>query len=137
MTMSKIKCIELILLKIPYTHPFRIALAMMDNAQNIVVRIHDSAGLTGVGEGCPPRFVTGESPATAVVAAQEYARLLIGKDPLELDSRLAELEWFMLKNPAVRCAFDMALYDLLAKHAGLPLYALLGGKKQVIYSNSY
>ncbi len=127
--------IEIIMLKIPYPHPFRIALAVMDCAQNIVVRVHDSDGLVGVGEGCPPRFVTGEAPETAFEAAKLYARILLDKNPLEIDARLAELERFMLKNSAVRCAYDLALYDLLAKHASLPLYALLGGTKQVVYSN--
>ncbi len=133
--MTLITKIEIILLNIPYPHPFRIALAVMDNAQNIVVRLHDSDGLVGVGEGCPPRFVTGEAPETALEATKLYANLLIGKNSLELDARLAELERFMLKNSAVRCAFDLALYDLLAKHANLPLYALLGGSKKIIHSN--
>ena len=127
--------IEIIDLNIPYPHPFKIALAVMDSAHNIIVRVHDSDGLVGVGEGCPPRFVTGEAPETAFEAAQLYAKILIGKNPLEIDARLAELEKYMLKNPAIRCAYDLALYDLLAKHAELPLYALLGGEKKTIYSN--
>lgn len=133
--MAVITKIEIILLKIPYSHPFRIALAEMDSAQNIIVRVHDNDDLVGVGEGCPPRFVTGESPETACEAAQLYAKILLGKNPLEIDTRLDELERFMLKNTAIRCAYDLALYDLLAKHANLPLYALLGGTKQVIHSN--
>jgi L-alanine-DL-glutamate epimerase-like enolase superfamily enzyme len=133
--MPTITKIEIIDLNIPYSHPFKIALAVMDSARNIVIRIHDTDGLVGVGEGCPPRFVTGEAPETAFEAAQLYAKILVGKNPLELDTRLSELEYYMLKNTAVRCAYDIALYDLLAKHAELPLYALLGGTKQVLYSN--
>ncbi len=134
-TMTTILKIEIYLLKIPYPHPFRIALASMDSAHNIVVRIHDSDGIVGIGEGCPPRFITGEAPETAFAAARLYANILVGKNPLEIETRLAELESFMLNNTAVRCAYDIALYDLLAKHANLPLYALLGGTKRVIYSN--
>lgn len=133
--MPTITKIEIIDLNIPFAHPFKIALAVMDSAHNIIVRVHDSDGLVGVGEGCPPRFVTGEAPETAFEAAKLYAQILLGKNPLEIDARLSELEKFMLKNPAIRCAYDLALYDLLAKHAELPLYALLGGTKQVLYSN--
>jgi L-alanine-DL-glutamate epimerase-like enolase superfamily enzyme len=133
--MPTITKIEIIDLDIPYPHPFKIALAVMNSARNIIVRIHDSDGLIGVGEGCPPRFVTGEAPETAFEAAKLYAQILIGKNPLEIDTRLRELEQYMLKNPAIRCTYDLALYDLLAKHAELPLYALLGGEKKVIYSN--
>ncbi|MBE0669956.1 MAG: dipeptide epimerase [Anaerolineales bacterium] len=133
--MPTITKIEIIELDIPYPHPFKIALAVMNSARNIVIRVHDSDGLVGVGEGCPPRFVTGEAPETAFEAAKLYAQILIGKNPMEIDTRLRELEQYMLKNPAIRCAYDLALYDLLAKHAELPLYALLGGEKKVIYSN--
>lgn len=133
--MPTITKIEVILLALPFAKPFKIALAVMDSAQHIVIRIHDSDELVGVGEGVPARFVTGESPETAYEAAQLYARLLVGKNPLEIEDRLGEMEHFMLKNPAVRCAFDLAFYDLLAKHANLPLYALLGGTKRVLHSN--
>jgi len=133
--MPTIQKIEIIDLDIPFSHPFKIALAVMDSAHNIVVRIHDSDGLIGVGEGVPSRFVTGEAAETAFEAAKLYAEFLIGKNPFEIDSHLKMLEAFMLKNPAIRCAYDLALYDLLAKHAELPLYALLGGTKQVLYSN--
>jgi len=127
--------IEIILLEIPYERPFRIALAVMDRARNLVVRIQDSEGLVGVGEGCPAPFVTGESPDTAFQAAQEYAKVLLAKDPLEITARLDELEKFMRMNPTVLCAYDLALHDLLARRANLPLFALFGGRNQVIYSN--
>ncbi|MFH2040225.1 MAG: dipeptide epimerase [Chloroflexota bacterium] len=133
--MSTIIKIEIIDLILPFSHPFKIALAIMDSSHNIVIRIHDSDGFVGVGEGVPSRFVTGEAPETAIEAAILYAHFLIGNNPLEIDSHLRALEAFMLKNPAMRCAYDLALYDLLAKHADLPLYALLGGTKQVLYSN--
>ncbi len=149
--MPTITHIEIIDLDLPFVHPFKIALAVMNSVHNIVVRIHDSDGLIGVGEGVPSRFVTGEAPETAMEAAKLYAQILLGKNPLEIDARLRELEQYknpleidarlreleqyMLKNPAIRCAYDLALYDLLAKHAELPLYALLGGEKKVIYSN--
>lgn len=133
--MPTITKIEIIDLNIPFNHPFKIDLAVMNSAHNIIVRVHDSDGLIGVGEGCPPRFVTGEDADNGFESAKLYAQLLIGKNPLEIDTRLRELEQYMLKNPAIRCAYDLALYDLLAKHAELPLYALLGGEKKVLYSN--
>jgi L-alanine-DL-glutamate epimerase-like enolase superfamily enzyme len=133
--MPTITKIEILDLNIPYTHPFKIALAVMNSAHNIVVRVYDSDGLVGVGEGVPSRFVTGEDAENGFESAKLYAQLLIGKNPIEIEARLSELERYMLKNPAIRCAYDLALYDLLAKHAELPLYALLGGAKKTIYSN--
>jgi L-alanine-DL-glutamate epimerase-like enolase superfamily enzyme len=133
--MPTITHIEIIDLDIPFNNSFKIALAVMNSAHNIIVRVHDSDGLVGVGEGVPSRFVTGEDAENGFESAKLYAHLLIGKNPLEIEARLAELEKYMLKNSAIRCAYDLALYDLLAKHAELPLYTLLGGTKKTINSN--
>jgi L-Ala-D/L-Glu epimerase len=133
--MSTITTIEVFQVSLPFERPFTIALGVMKSAEHIIIRIHDSDGLVGVGEGVPARFVTGEAPETAFTAAQLYAKLLVGKNPLEIEACLSEMSVYMLKNPATFCAFDMALYDLLAKHANLPLYALFGGRKQTIISN--
>ncbi|MBN1317146.1 MAG: dipeptide epimerase, partial [Anaerolineales bacterium] len=112
--------------------PFEIALGILDKTENLLIRITASNGVYGVGEGAPLAFITGEMQATAFEAAQTMARLLIGKDPLAIEVRLAELDRFLTNNTATKSCFDMALYDLLAKQAGLPLYALLGGKRRVL-----
>jgi L-alanine-DL-glutamate epimerase-like enolase superfamily enzyme len=45
-----------------------------------------------------------------------------------------EIDAFLVGNPSLKCALDMALYDLLAKRAGLPLYALLAGERRPIHT---
>jgi len=131
----KITRIEILLVEIPYVHPFRIALAVMDRARNLVVRIHESQGLIGVGEGSPAPFVTGELPEGTLLAASEYAGFLLGRDPREIQACLSNMEKILCMNPATRCAFDLALHDLVARLAGLPLYSLLGGTRRVLQSN--
>ena len=49
------------------------------------------------------------------------------KNPLELENLLNDLDMAITGNACLKSAFDMALYDLAAQKAGLPLYAFLGG----------
>lgn len=122
-------------LTIPLKRPFAIALGRIERAENILVRVRAGDGTYGLGEGSPLRYVTGEMQATAWEAARALAPLLVGKDPLAVEARLAELDRFLSHNPTVKSAFDMALYDLAGKQAGLPLYALLGGEKRAFWTD--
>ncbi len=87
-------------------------------------------GLVGLGEASPDIEVTGESQA-AVLAALEAAKdVLIGKDPFDMEIIMGELEAVILDVPSSLAAVDMALYDLMGKALGVPVYRLLGGKAQ-------
>jgi L-alanine-DL-glutamate epimerase-like enolase superfamily enzyme len=63
------------------------------------------------------------------------ARLLIGKDPLDIEARLREISSFLPHNTTARSAFDIALYDILGKAAGLPLYRLFGGSPRELFTD--
>ncbi|MGC9529099.1 MAG: mandelate racemase/muconate lactonizing enzyme family protein [Candidatus Bipolaricaulaceae bacterium] len=112
---------------IPLKAPFRIVLGVTEVAHNLFVRLETDAGAWGMGEGSPFSAIVGETQATCLAAARTLAKLLIGKDPLDVEGRLGELAAALPHNTTVRSAFDMALYDLLGKVAGLPLYQLFGG----------
>ncbi len=131
---SVVTHVEIFKLNIGLLEPFRVAIGTIRQATNILVKVHTSHGLTGVGEGSPTEFIVGESQASDFEAAKSLARLLIGKNPLAVQERMNEIDAFLVGNPSLKCAFDMALYDLLAKSAGLPLYALLAGEKRPIYT---
>lgn len=109
-------------------HPFRIATGTMQYAQNVFIRVHTDEGIIGAGECSAFPMIVGETQATCYEMAKDFAELWKGKNPLETQSRLAELDAFTAFNSTIKSAFDMALYDIAAKHAGLPLYAFLGGR---------
>ena len=127
--------IEIYKLNISRSAPFRLALGTWTHVENILIRIHASEGIYGLGEGSPIPYLVGETQATDFEAAKALARLLIGRNPLEIEERMRELDAFLVHNATIKSAFDMALYDLLGKVAGLPLYALLGGKKRIMYTD--
>ncbi len=113
-------------------HPFTIATGTMDFAQNIFIRIHTDAGYYGVGECSAFPMIVGETQATCFEMAKDFAALWKGKNPLMIAERIDELDAFTAFNSTAKSAFDMALYDIAAKAAELPLYKLLGGNKKVI-----
>ncbi|MFI5194234.1 MAG: mandelate racemase/muconate lactonizing enzyme family protein [Chitinophagales bacterium] len=111
-------------------HPFSIATGTMYYAQNLFIRIHTSSGITGVGECSAFPMIVGETQATCYEMAKEFASLWKGKDPLDIPARMAELHDFTAFNSTVKSAFDMALYDLASKEAGIPLYQFLHGSRK-------
>jgi L-Ala-D/L-Glu epimerase / N-acetyl-D-glutamate racemase len=95
-----------------------------DTADVIQVEIrHD--GVSGFGEGAPiDRY--GESAESALGYIEEHAEAL-GDDPFALDeieARLERREW------AARAAIDAALLDLQGKLVELPVWRLLGLRRE-------
>ncbi|QXV67412.1 dipeptide epimerase [Mucilaginibacter sp. 21P] len=115
--------------------PFTIATGTMDHAKNVFIRVHTDAGLYGVGECSAFPMIVGETQDTCLVMAKDFAKLWKGKGALDIEARLQELHSFTAGNTTIKSAFDMALYDIAAKHAGLPLYKFLGGEKREIESD--
>jgi L-alanine-DL-glutamate epimerase-like enolase superfamily enzyme len=127
----KITDVEIFLFDIPLTSPFRIAIGEMKAANDLLVRVRTDQGVVGLGEACPFPPITGETQATNAAAARSIRDMLVGKDPLAIDGLLREIGPIVHSNPSAVAAFDMALYDILGKVAGLPLFRLFGGTKSV------
>lgn len=69
----------------------------------------------------------GESLKQISQVSQDCADRLRDLNPLNTQFALAELSSLTDGYPAVQCAMDMLLYDLLGLWSGLPLFRLLGG----------
>ncbi len=107
--------------------PFTIATGTMNHAQNTLIRIHTDAGFYGIGECSAFPMIVGETQETCLAMAKEFALLLKGCDPLDIPGCLQLLHDFTAGNGTIKSAFDMALYDIAAKNANVPLYQFLGG----------
>jgi len=105
------------------TTPFRIARGVQTVASNSIVQInHD--GYTGYGEAAPDEFY-GEDVETVLACVARFAGNL-GNDPFAIEDVMNQLDKIIRLNPAAKAAVDMALYDLVGKMLGVPLYKLLG-----------
>ncbi len=131
----KITKVDIYNLKIPLSKPYWVSYALFEHANNTIVRIHTNTGIYGIGEGCPGTRVTGDTQETNFHTAQILAKIIIGKNPLAIEERMRDIHLLLDYNTTIKSAFDIALYDLLAKQAGLPLYALLGGENRTLYTD--
>lgn len=126
----KIQHTQIFRLDIPFHNPLKVAIGEVTGAENIVVKITTECGLIGWGEASPCRYITGDGPETNFQTAQHLAQLIKGKDPLAIEARMREIRGFIVNEPSIRSAFDMALYDIAAKAADMPLYQFLGGERR-------
>lgn len=125
-----ITSIDLFPFSIPLKEPFVISLETITHAHNLLVRINtNEKEIIGWGESSPFRTINGETQDSQMAVAPLLAQELIGKNPLDIESRMIELHRALYGNNSLKSAFDMALYDIAAKEQNVPLYQFLGGKK--------
>ncbi|MEZ4733528.1 MAG: galactonate dehydratase [Caldilineaceae bacterium] len=91
------------------------------------VQVHTDAGIVGLGESGAWGYL--EASAGAV---ETFKRYLIGQDPLRIEHHWQYLyRWSHFRGAAIMgalSAIDIALWDIMGKHFGVPCYQLMGGK---------
>lgn len=130
--MPKIKSIEIYQLRIPLTEPFVISLGPQYDADNILVIIKTDEGINGYGECAPYASINGETMDTCYIVGQYLAKVLKEINPLNITGCIEAMDKTIYANSSIKSAFDMALYDIAAQKAGVPLYKFLGGEKNKV-----
>lgn len=103
--------------------PFTIARGTQTVAENVLVRLSQD-GETGLGEAAPTEHYGELRPSALGFLNAFQAVLPEGNLPLHEAHEL--MDHIAYLNPGAKAAVDIALHDLLAKRAGMPLYELLG-----------
>jgi L-alanine-DL-glutamate epimerase-like enolase superfamily enzyme len=103
--------------------PFRIARGVQYTSPNVVVQI-DHEEISGFGEASPSKYY-GESSETTLACIALFAGNL-GDDPFMIEDISQRLDKIIGLNPSAKAAVDMALYDIMGKTLGVPVYKLLG-----------
>lgn len=132
----KITSVDIYKSDIELKEPFKIAIMEISAAQSVFIKINTNQSLYGTGEANPFWALTGETQSINLAGAVDLAKLLLHKNPLNIEERMREIDRFLVHNSTLRSAFDMALHDILGKVAGLPLYALLGGGKRSFWTDN-
>lgn len=101
-------------------HTFRLSRGASDTRRNLLIELEDG-GLVGLGEAAPiARYA--QDADSAARAAETMAPQL--GDPSRFDGLAARAA--VAGQSAAEAAVDMALYDLLGKRLGAPLWSILG-----------
>lgn len=121
---------------VPYQEPETWAFGKKLGVSNIIIELETDTGLVGLGEAVG-------FPSVRIVAEilNSMRPVVVGRDPFDLEVIEYELiqshGWHHFRR-AGNCALggvDMALWDLVGKSVGQPLYKLFGGafRKRVPY----
>ena len=119
--------LELYRVDIPFTTPFKHSSAVRTATQSVWVTAR-SDEVVGVGEGCPRGYVTGESLASAQAFLDDHRDAICR----EVDSVDALTSWadghtaLIDANPAAWCAVELALLELFARRADVPVEWVIG-----------
>ena len=122
-----ITCVTAKKIDVPLVKPFTIALGTIKSSEIVFVKLETDCGLVGYGEGSSVGFVTGETGDTILGAIKIFEPILLGLSPFAIEHIHRKMDEVMVGNGSAKAAVDIALYDLMSKAAGLPLYRFLGG----------
>lgn len=123
----RIDLIEFLPVTLPRKERFTIARGSSDVAENVLVAVH-SGNRVGHGSSAPSE-VTHENVHSVLSALKTFTRALSGAEFVRPGQVHERMDKALMASPAAKAAVDMAIFDLIAQEARLPLYAYLGGRR--------
>lgn len=135
--MSTVREVEVFPASVPVTRTFNFASGSAgrtgDAARLVYVKVTDSEGRVGWGEGRPHPQWSYESPSSVAGVIEEHlGQAITGMDIWDLRGLHRRMHAAVGRGPSTgfpvaKAAVDLAMHDLCAKAAGLPLRCFLGG----------
>src|SRR5687768_11416468 len=122
------------------TFKFRDGYSFSDDTKstcdNIFLTLETDEGLQGWGMAAPDEVITGEDALSVLKAYKDHiSDCLKGEDPFFYSRLYEELRDKIPGQASALAMVEMALYDLVAQKAGVPLYQLLGGFRDKIVTS--
>ena len=111
------------------TRDFLVSYGVIDAMRNAIVRVTTDDGVVGYGELMPLPL---DNRDACIEDLKNIGKAVIGQDPYEIRELHARMdEQLSAELPSqellLKGAIDSALYDIMGRAAGLPVYKLLGG----------
>jgi L-alanine-DL-glutamate epimerase-like enolase superfamily enzyme len=103
---------------------------------NVFLTLETESGLTGWGMAAPDMVVTGEDAAAVLRSYHGHIEACMkGENPFYYSRLYEELREALPGQASALAMVEIALYDIMAQKAGVPLYMFLGGyRKKIITS---
>lgn len=121
------------MLRVPLKTPFKTALRVVEQVEDVVVMVQTDDGRIGYGSAPATAVITGDTHGSIIDAVRHYiAPRLLGQDITNLNYLTGLVQSSMEKNTSAKAAVEIALYDLWGQHYNAPLYQLLGGGEPAI-----
>jgi len=131
----KITRVEIERFSVPLKEPFRVAFGLITETDNWIIRVHTDEGICGLGSAAPLGFVTGETLDTCYLIMKNFADAFIGFDPMDIEEAHRLMDSIIYGNGSSKCAFDIALYDIIGKKKELPVWKILGAEDPVVHTD--
>jgi L-alanine-DL-glutamate epimerase-like enolase superfamily enzyme len=128
--MSRVVGIRLTAVAVPYRPELGAVVTAglrLTEARHLLVEVHTDDGRVGLGEAVPRPSVYGETlDGMRAVIEDLLAPGVLDSDPFDVERVWAGWER-VVGNQSAKASLDVALHDLAARSAGVPLYRMLGG----------
>lgn len=128
---AKITGIECIPLNVPFKVPFKISTgAARPVVETLIVKIHTDQGITGIGETQAWRRQGSAETLEGQIDTikNHFEPQVLGRSPFDVNAIMHTLNESMYHSHYSQAAVGDALYDIVGKMLGVPVYQLLGGK---------
>ncbi|GER67787.1 dipeptide epimerase [Weizmannia acidilactici] len=127
-----IKDVQVHYRNIPLLVPFKTALRTANDIDSVDVNVILDNGIIGMGAAAPAVAITGDSTESIMSALLGPIKgVLVGHDLNDFQTALKKVQLCCIGNTSAKAAANMALYDAYCKWLNIPLYAYLGGRKNL------
>lgn len=128
-----IERVETVLVDLPTIRPHKLSVATMNGQTLMLVKIHCSDGIVGIGEGTTIGGLAygGESPESMKLNIDTYfVPVMKGQDATGVQALMGRIGKMVKDNRFAKSAIETALLDAQGKRLGLPVSELLGGRRR-------
>jgi muconate cycloisomerase len=131
----KITGLETIVIELPGRSPYTWRSLQVPIGRYVILKISTDEGITGLGEA--PAILSwggehgryfGEDPGIVCYLIREcFTDMLVGADPFAVKNILAQADIDIRGYPYTKAMIESALFDIMGRSLGVPVYQLLGG----------